>query len=167
MNKKGSFRDVVLIAIFVFGLGLAFFTTYNVLNISIDQMIATSQINESSATVESLQGVKNTTERFDYVIFGTFIALILGLIITGYFIGGNFIFMVIYFIITIIVVILSAIFANVWDTVSQLSVFGTAISSFPITSHILNRFPFYMTIVAFIGNIAMFVRPLFGGGGQQ
>jgi len=153
-------RDVIMIAILLFGFGMAFFVTHLVFNTMTNAMLNITEINASNATVSVFEGVKNTTERLDYVVFGVFIALILGLIITGWFIGGHPIFMFIYFVFIVMGVIISSIMSNVWETISQSSVFGLTITSFPITNNILLNLPIYIAIIGFIGIVIMFAKPL-------
>ena len=72
-------------------------------------MLNITTINESAAAKESLGMVSTISNRLDYVVFGLLVALILGIMITGWFVGGNPIFMFIYFIVVVISVILSMI----------------------------------------------------------
>lgn len=125
----------------------------------VNQLIAEPTINSSDAAVESLSAVSTISNRMDYVIFGLFIGLILGVIITGWFVGGNPIFMFIYFIVVVIAVILAMIFSNVWDTVSQSSIFGTTVTHFTITNNIMGNLPLYIAIIGIIGLVVMFAKP--------
>jgi hypothetical protein len=100
----------------------------------------------------------------DYVIFGLFIGLVLALLITAWFIGGNPVFMFLYFIFVVLAVVMSAILSNVWESYSGNSVFGLTIASFPITNNLLSYLPLYIGIVGFIGVVAMFAKPYLGGG---
>jgi hypothetical protein len=152
-------RDIIVIMVVLFALGLGFFIMHFALNTTIDRMLSTPQINESNSTVTALQGSKTVTNRLDYVLFGVFIGLTLGLIITGYLIGSNPIFMFIYFLVVGIVVAISPILSNTWETVSTMSIFGVTLSYFPITNHIMLYLPIYMTIIGFIGFLAMFAKP--------
>lgn len=97
-------------------------------------------------------------------MFSIFIGLILAFIITAYFIGGNPIFMFIFFIVIVIVVSISAIFSNTWEDITTMSIFGTTLSNFPITAHIITNLPYYMAIIGFIGIVMMFIRPFTDGG---
>jgi len=153
-------RDVIMIAILLFGFGMAFFVTHLIFNTMTNAMINVEAINESNATTAVLYGVQETTARLDYVLFGVFIALILGLIITGWFIGGHPIFMFIYFIFIVMGVVISTVLANVWETISQSSVFGLTVAAFPITNNILLKLPIYIGIIGFIGIVIMFAKPM-------
>jgi hypothetical protein len=153
-------RDILFICVIVFAFAIGFFMMHYVIGTMVDQMVSNPTINESNASVTSITMSKTLTNRFDYVIFGLFMAFILGIIITSWFIGGHPIFMFIYFIIIVIAVVISSIMNKVWVDVTQdIVLFGNTISYFPIANHILNNFPLYMTIIGFIGLIIMFAKP--------
>lgn len=159
-------RDVIMVAVILFMLAIGFFVIYNISNTVTTKMIGMSAINSSASAVSALQGSQQVTARMDYVVFGVFIGLVLAIIITGWFIGGNPIFMAIYFIIAVIAVLVSTIFANTWETVSQSSIFGTSISAFPITNNLMLNLPLYIGVISFLGIVVMFAKPyLFGLGG--
>jgi len=159
VNKKGSARDVILIVILVFAFSIGLFATHYMINESIDQILNNTEINSSSTTVDVFQSGKEVTQRFDYVVFGLFIGLVLALIVTGWFVGGNPIFMFIYFMIVTIATTISAVLANAWESFSQASVFGTNVTNFPITNHLLSYLPIYAAIIGLLGLIVMFAKP--------
>ena len=156
-------RDVIFIAITLFTVAIGFFVVHYTINTVVSQLIVVEAINESDAAIEAISMSATISNRLDYVIFGLFIALILGLIITGWFIGGNPIFMFIYFIFIIIAVVLSMIFANVWDTVTQSSIFGSTVSHFVLTNNILGNLPIYISIIGLVGLVVMFAKPYIAG----
>jgi len=156
-----SATDVVLIGVLIFVFGTGFLVLNFMMNEVVDQMTNIDAINVSNASTSALHGITDVVNRLDYVIFGLFIGLILGLIITGWFVGGHPIFMFIYFIVMVLAVILSVVLSNVWYEISQASVFGTTVLSFPITNHLLLRMPFYSAIIGFIGFVVMFAKPYF------
>lgn len=160
-------RDVILVVVLIFALALGVFVIHFVTNTALDSMIGSEQINQSDAAVSALQDTKDLTNRFDYVLFVIFIAMALGLIITGWFIGGHPIFMFIYFIFVVIAVLISTIFANVWDAFSNASVFGLTVAAFPLISHILSNLPVYAAVIGGIGVLVMFAKPYFMGGETQ
>ena len=156
-------RDVLMVGVILFMLAIGFFVIYNISNTVTNKMMGIAAINESAAAVSALQGSQKVTAQMDYVIFGVFIGLVLAIIITGWFIGGNPIFMAIYFLISIIAVVISTVFANTWETVSQASIFGTDVAAFPITNNLMLNLPIYMAVIAFLGLVVMFAKPYFAG----
>ena len=159
-----SARDIVVIGVMVFALAIAFFAGHHMINTAIDQMIANPVINASSDTTAALQNTKDLTNRMDYVVGGVFLALTLALIITGYLIGGNPIFMFIYFLFVTISTVLATILSNVWETVASYVGFTGTLAYFPISNHLLTYLPIYMVVIGFIGMVAMFAKPYITGG---
>lgn len=156
-------RDTVLIGVLVFMFAIGFFVIYNISNTVIDTMVSIPVINSSPSAVEALQGAQNVTNRMDYVIFGLFIGLVIALIITGWFIGGNPIFMAIYFLVVVMGVTFSTVLSNVWETTSQASIFGSTVTHFPITNNLMNNLPLYIAVIGFLGLVVMFAKPYFAG----
>jgi len=151
--------DVVYVACILGVLGIAFLASHYVINKAADQMLATPAINESASAVTSITATKTMTGRMDYVVFGFFIASCLGIIITGWFIGGSPIFTFIYFLVLIVAVILSTIVSNVYEDISMTSVLSLSTSAFPITNHLLAYLPIYVAIIGFIGIVIMYAKP--------
>lgn len=152
-------RDIIFAGVLLFALGLGFFIVHNIMTTSVDKIIAVKEINESSRATESFEGIKTMVNRLDYVIMAVFIGLILSMIITGWFIGGNPIFMFIYFIVILIAVIISTFLANIWETATQSAIFGSTISSFPITNNILLKLPIYIAVIGVLAMVVMFAKP--------
>lgn len=158
-----SARDVILVGVLVFVFGTAFFIMNFVFNETVDDMLNIEVINQSEATAGSLEGIGNTLGRLDYLVFGLFIGLVLALIITAWFVGGNPIFMFIYFIVVVLGVVFSTIMSNVWETMSQASVFGSTVAEFSLTNNLILNLPVYMSVIGFIGLVVMFAKPYFQG----
>ena len=159
-------KDIILGIVMVFVFAIGFFSFHFMFNQSMDKMINTTVVNSSQAAVDSFNEGKTLSNRMDYVVFIVFLAVIFGIIITGWFIGGHPILMFVYFIIVVIATILASIFNYVWEQVSQASIFGTSVSFFPITNHLLTNLEIYTPIIAFLGVIAMFAKPMLTGENQ-
>lgn len=156
--------DVVLIGVLIFAAAIGLFAIFAAVTPTIDAM-QHSAINESSAAVDALDGVTTMLGKLDYLVMGVFLALVLSLIITSWFIGGNPLFMFIYFIVIVMAVVTSAILSNVWETVSGASVFGTTLGSFSISNHLMLLLPYYIGVIGFIGIVIMFAKPYLSEGG--
>lgn len=157
-----SARDVILIGILVFMVGIGLFVVNFVTNTAVDAMVAVPLINSSTEARQAFTDTQDVAnDRLDYVVFGLFIGLIFGFIIAGYFVGGEPIFMFFYFILTVIGVIVSMVLANTWNTVTTLPVFGTiAVDNMPITNNLMTYLPLYTTVIGILGTILMFIKPL-------
>lgn len=167
MDKRASVRDIVFIAVILFMFAIGFFVVYNITYTVTNSMMGISVINSSASAVKALQGSQKVADRMDYVIFGLLIGLILALIITGWFIGGNPIFMVIYFLVVIITVVFSTVLSNTWETTTQSSIFGNTVTHFPITNNIMSNLPVYMAVIGFLGIVVMFAKPYVTGAGGE
>ena len=155
-------QDVVFAMVMVFVFGLGFFIIHYGMTTTVTQITSHPVINASNQSVESFNAITTkVTSRLDYLIFGLMMAFMLGFIIVGFYVGGVPIFMFIYFLVTAVGVAISALLANVWESVSTASVFGTTLNAFPITNHIILHFPIYVSIMGFIGIVAMFAKPYF------
>lgn len=153
-------RDVIVMAVVLFAVGLGLFIIHFFTNTAVDSMLGVSQINSSQDTFDSLTSVKtDVTSRFDYLVFAFFIGFILLIIILGWIIGGNPIFMFVFFILVLSGVLISMLLANVWEDVSQSDGLVESLSSFPITNHILLNLPVYISIVGVLAIIVMFAKP--------
>lgn len=159
INNTGSARDVILIIIVLFVMSIGTFAIHFMFNNTLDKMLEVPIINSSNSTREVLQAGQNISNRFDYIIFSIFIGMILALMITSWFIGGNPIFMFIYFLFIIIGTVLSAVFSNIWSDVATSSVFGANIIHFPLTNYILTWLPIYSAVIGILGLIIMFAKP--------
>jgi hypothetical protein len=164
LGKKGSVRDVLFIIAIVFVFGIAFLIIHFTASTMVDNMLNVPQINASSEVRSNLEGINTAMDRLDYIILAVFVGLTIGLLITGWLVGGHPIFMAIYFVVVVFAVIISAFMANVWEDVSVASVLGTTVNSFPVTNHLLLNLPLYAAIIGGLGLIAMFAKPFIQGG---
>lgn len=158
-KKQGNIRDIALfgVLLFVFAvMGLVMFYIANTMKVS---LLANEQINSSANAVTSIQATDNATSRIDYLFSGIFVGLLLALMISGWYIGGEAIFMFIYIIVTVISVAISMVLSNVWVEIAQTPTFMTTANTLVITNHIMNLLPVYVSVAAFIGIIAMFAKP--------
>lgn len=157
-------RDVILVGIIMFTVGIIFFVINFTSNTIIDKVMEIPTINESAPTVAVFAGVdEKVNDRMDYMVFGLFLALTLGIIITGWFVGGVAIFAIIYIIVIVLAVVFATVLSYVWQQVTPASVFGTTIAAFPLTNHILSWLPYYIAVIGFIGVVVMFAKPYFAG----
>ncbi len=172
MNKKGNARDLIFMSATLLIVGICCFIGIFVFNKMSEEMKATPAINESLRAVQSLEASQQHSNMIDYFGMALFIGTALAIVITGWFIGGNPIFMILYFLVNVIGIVSCMVFSNLWETITQASVFDvlgvTTISHLPITNHIITYLPIYFSVVAFLAMVAMFGKPYFsfGGGGE-
>ena len=149
---------VVAVVLFTFAIVLVIGTfTYNQVA---DSMINSSQINSSNVTVTVLQHHKTTIDRMDYVFFIVFIALMLTIIITSFFIPANSIFAFIYFVSLVVIVVVSTILRYTFEKITENGYFNAiATTNLPITNHLMSNLPIYVTIVGFIAMVLLYAKP--------
>ncbi len=163
MNKKGNVTDVAFLVITLFFIGVVSFIGLFVFGQIKDRLVTSPAINETAEAVQALEDVNNRTPMFDYFGLAVFIGFTLSIIITGWFIGGNPLFMIVYFLVLVALVVVCMVISNVWENFTQADTFGYATSPLPITNHLLTYLPIYIVIVAFLGIIAMFAKPYMVG----
>ena len=165
-NKKGSVLDVLLIAIFLFGFGVSFLMIHHAINITADQMLNNTQINDSTDFVRVMNETKDRTDRLDYIVFAVFMAFIIALIVASFLVPAQPIFMFIFLIVDMIIVAMSAVLSYVWNDISTRSTFISSITSFPITDHLLSNLPIYITIAALLSLALTYAKPYLFEGSQ-
>lgn len=151
--------DIILVGVVLFVFGIGGFLVFFAANEVTTEMLSLPALNSTPEVVDSFHATQDSSERIDYLLLAVFIGLSLGIIITGYLLKGHPIFMGAYFLVIIVGVILSAVFSNVWSDVTGASIFGSAITSFPITNHLLGSLPYYIAAIGIIGIIVMFFKP--------
>jgi len=159
-------RDIVLIGVLIFVIGLVSFIAHFVWDTTTTNLEGMSVVNETRAP-EMFERHDRPVGRFDYLIFGFFVSLLFALIILSWFVGGHPIFMFIFFLVIVVGVVLATILSNVWDGVTSMSFFGVVVvgSDFPLTNHLLLYLPYYVGVVGFFGLLVMFSKPYLSGGG--
>jgi hypothetical protein len=136
-------QSILATVAILFTIALLLFTVNFTAKTFVSHMVAIPVINNTSPTsIVAFGGMNTTVDRFDYLFFGLFIGLILGTLVSSWFLGSNPIFILFYFIVMIIVIPMAAILANAWDDMVSMAVFGSIRLSFPITDHIITYLPF-------------------------
>ena len=158
-----SAQDVIYVAAAVFAAGLGLFLISWTSTMFIDRFQNSSEVNGTAAdtALEAVQS--NVISKFDYIVFGFFIALVLGLLITSWLIGANPLFMFVYFIVVTIGVIISTILSNVWESITTNARLVGTLAAFTITNHLMTYLPLYVAVVGVIGIIIMYAKPYMVG----
>jgi len=160
-----SADDIIFTVVVIFTLALTFFSIFFVMSAVFGEL----KVADGIAGNVNAVGVLDTTQlkvlpMLDYAIFAVLMGLALLIIITGWFIGGNPIFMFIYFIVVMGAGLLSAILSNVWVYITTSSALSSTLAYFPITNYIMLHFVAVVSVVGVTGLIVMFAKPFIGGG---
>ena len=162
MNKKATVQDVGVAMIFFFAAVIIFFiVTYSYGQV-VDKLLLNPIFNSSADAVNVMQSSEDLTNRLDYVGVSLLFGLTLAIIITGWFIAGNQLFIIIYFIVLVLLIMTSAVLSYVWNVVSTKALFAPTLLKFPVSDFVLQNFPMFITIIGFIGMMVMFAKPYFG-----
>lgn len=152
-------RDVVMVPIMAFIFIIILFSFFFATKTITGKLMDITSVNSSDKTVEALQGADKSVNNYDYLGFVLFLAMALGIIVTGWLIGGHPLFMVAYVFIIVVAIMISPFLSNAFETFYSQSVFGTTINSFPISSHIIQHLGLYTAIIGIIGFVVMFAKP--------
>ena len=159
-------RDVVVVSVILLVTALFLFIGNYLTNTIMDVALTHSELNSSPGAVNSYNSVKTQANKLDYVYFAYFIGLVIGIIITGWLIGGNPIFMFFYIIILIFGVLISPILSNTFESFIATPAISATLSNFPIMTFIMQHLPMLMTIIGMLGLLVMFAKPNIVGGNQ-
>jgi hypothetical protein len=155
--------DIVVIGAVLLGLAVSMFTLAFVFNQAETVLLAESHFNETTESRGAIDHISDITARYDYIFFMSFMGIVLAIMVGSWFLSGNPIFLIVYVILWMIGIVVAVPLSNGWETISTKVVFGATLSSFPITNHIMNLLPIYITVIGFMGLILMFLKP---GGGE-
>ena len=122
----------------------------------VGEMKAMPQFQNSTAQ-ESFTAVEEKTIPFlDYLIWFSFVSIIIGLIISSFYIDVHPAFFIAFIIILIFVTVLAGVFSNVIQTVGQDSQMASTYSQFRITPIIVNNFPAMVFVVGLMVAIVLY-----------
>lgn len=159
-EKMRTSYDVAVAMVVLFTFAIVFIIASFTYNQVADAMLNSSQINTTNATVTALTAHKATIDRLDYIFFVLFIALMLAIIISSFFIPANSIFAFVYFISLVVIVLTSSILRYTFEKITENGYFNTiATVNLPITNHLMSNLPLYITIVGFVAMVLLYAKP--------
>lgn len=164
MNRRGSAVDVILIGALLFAFGLGFFFLHYTVNQVITQIVANPVVSSSPAAVAGFQASQTVAARLDYFVLAILIGLILGVIVTSWYIEAHPVFVAFYFIILVVGVVVGAGLSNAWETFSTKAAFSGSLLAFPITNNVLTYLPYYVAAIGVLAMVVLFAKPLVSGG---
>lgn len=156
-------RDVIFVSVILLVTALFLFIGNFITNTIMDKVLVHPVMNSSQGAVDTYNTVKTNANKLDYVYFAYFIGLTLGIIITGWLVGGNPIFTFFYVILLIFGVLISPILSNTYESVINTPAITATSAHFPITNFIMQNLPMFVTIIGMLGLLVMFAKPYFVG----
>lgn len=160
-----SIRDVLLITIVLFATGIAVYFSVNIGHQVNAHLYNVSVINNSAEAVSAVQHADTAINMMDYIYFVSFIALMLGIMITGWFISGVPILAPIYFFILIVFAFVGVVIQNVWGDMTTNAILGSQLGNLPLTNFILTHLGYFSVGIGLLSMIILFGKP--GGENMQ
>ena len=152
-------RDVIMVPIVAFIAVILLFSFFFATKQITGKLMDITAINSSKKTVETLEGADKAVDRYDWLGFIFFLSLAVGILVTGWLVGGHPLFMFAYFLVIVVAVIISPFLSNAFETFFSNAVFGTTINGFPICAHIISHLGLYTAIIGIFGFVVMFAKP--------
>lgn len=158
-RKAQTPGDAILMSVFLLALAIgglfAFYMSKELFN-----SFGGTELN-STVTAPVYEKALAVNDMWDYIIFAVFIGFALGVIILGYFIDVQSIFMPIYIVGLLVGVCVSFIMSYIWTQLissvpAELSTIST--NSFPITNVLMTNLPLFFTCVGVLGMIATYAK---------
>lgn len=159
-----SASDIIYIAVSFAAIAMILFGVYYCTDAVFDKIKTLTLFSGNPTATAVFDATTGFLNKLDYGLLMLFLGLALALIVSGYLVGGEPIFMIIYIFIVVLGVMFSMIMSNIWEEFTTAAAFGTTISAFPITNHLLTHFPYYTAVIGIIGIIVMYAKPYFSSG---
>ena len=149
-------RDIIFVGVVLALTTFVFFGTHYVMNTAVDEVITNPSINTSTYAVDAFNSVKSMSNRMDYIIFAIFVGMTLAVLVAGWLVAGNPLFMFLYILVLGIGIVISSVLTYVWDQLIASGKFPGTIAYFPIGNHLLSNLPIYIAVLGFLGIMVMF-----------
>lgn len=159
-------QDNIVIGVVIFILAITFFLTHFLMSNLYSNLLNVTAVNQSSQAVQVLHSGQNMLSIFDSIIFTVFIGMVIGTIITGWYIAGNPLFVFVYFLVWVFSIISAAYLSNLWETTTLMSIFGMTIQAFPKTNLLIGNLPYVIAVTGFLGIVVIFAKPAFANQGN-
>ena len=154
-----SIRDVLLISIILFASGITLFYSVSIGHSVNTQLKLIPVINSSTPAVNVINSADSSLNSTDYIYLASFIALAIGIIITGWFISGLPIIAPIYFFVLIIFTFVGVILQKVWVDLATTDTINAQLTNLPITNFILSNLGIFTAVIGIVAIIVMFAKP--------
>jgi hypothetical protein len=153
-------RDVIFLGVFLFASAVILLVSSMVWDKIGDAYLDNPVMNSSAGVRSAVAGVDVAFTKVDWIVMGVFVGSVLGIMITGWLVGGHPIFMFAYFIMVVMAVVGSAILSNVWESLFLPGLFGAGVvAALPITDFVMDNLPILISVVGLLGMVVMFAKP--------
>jgi len=125
---------------------------------SFNKGINDTQIFNQTIVDENFERESRYYSIFDYGIIFMFIGLISAFIISAVFIQTHPAFYFVIILGFVLMTVFGAIFANFYYGMSETESFETITERLPLTTHLMNKLPYYMVASMFIGALVLYAK---------
>jgi len=164
-NKKGVIEGVFVFAVIMVTLAIFILLIAKVVP-SITNEFRKTAINNSAEARTALSWSDKIVGRLDTVFMIIFIGLIMGILISSYFISTNKIFIPIYIILFGFTIIVGVILHNMYEAFKTSSDLATSSATYPMMNAIIGNYVIVLIVVGILSMILMFGKPS-GGSGER
>jgi hypothetical protein len=168
-NKRGDASSLIIgliVIIFIVAiLSLVFSRFFLELTSTLKSDILISNSTNAVNTLNLVQ--EKTIPWLDYFFLFSFIAIIIGLIISAIYIDTHPSLMIIFIIILVVAIILGGILVNVYTEIGETEELASTYNQFTMTRAIFNNFPLIIFIVGLIVVMVLYGKGRNLGGGSM
>ena len=156
LNKKAQIGDMLFVIVTLISIAITLLVAGYVY-VQIDSGFEDSGL-ESNESAEAYDSFAVSFGIFDTGMGFILVGLIIGLLISSYFIPTSPVFVVINIIGFLILVFIGAVFSNLYSEMILQPGLNTSALLFPITNFIATKLPFIGAIIVFLSSIIMFAK---------
>lgn len=158
-GKFGMFAlDILFLVIVVFLMAVVFIVFKKVSYDLVDGMIVQNEALPDNVQEYGQSMNENSTGFWDFAFLFIFVALIIVLWISVWFIDTHPLFFVLLVVLMIIITLLSMMFSNTFETLMTNSAFSATAAEFTIIPFIMSNIVTIMIVVGFITGVLLFAK---------
>lgn len=166
IGKEGSILDLVFIMVFIFVAALSVIIAYFIYSRYTDATEDVEAFNNTyvgNITAYSTANLENFDYLFIFIVFG----LLVLTVVSGFYVASHPVFFFISLMTLILVVILGAIFANIFDEVVVSDEVNETVdmeTDFPIIDYFMSNYPTMILILGVILMVVFYAKSKLSGG---
>ena len=151
-NRKGDFQSIIIMIVVISILAIVSVIFAKGFGAAMDEFAAQDQIMSNPQAHEAVNVVQDRTiPLLDFFVFGSFVALILGVIISTIFINTHPAIAMVFVIALAVAVFLAGMFANVYGELSDDAELEDTIEEFKLTNLIMgSQFPIIILVIGIV-----------------
>lgn len=153
MNKKGSMFDVLIIPVFIFLAAIMFIFGFY-LNAQVQPLLVSESGNDTYVNATATN-VLESTNIYDYVVFGYAMALLISLILTMFYINTHPAFFWVFFLVIMVATVIAVPLSNSYTNFE--TELGVA-SSFTVTHVVMENLPIWTFLFGCAAAVALYAK---------